>query len=168
MTFGLTQSTHNPTLYFRIQSGKLVGAVTVHVDDMCIMGEASFVEEITRSISSKFEVSSNEHLYHFLSMSISRDLATRTVFLSQEHYIHDLAQQSLGAPHKTVNTPKSKTFKDLCPRQESDIPSPGLYASLVGALLWVTQCTRPDISFVVGWLSQFLCDASADHQAAAV
>ena len=47
VTFGLTQSAHDPTLYYRIQSGKLVGAVTVHVDDMCIVGESTFVNHAT-------------------------------------------------------------------------------------------------------------------------
>lgn len=76
--------------------------------------------------------------------------------------------QYLDLPHRHVYTPTSNTFKDPGPRQASDAPSSGPYASLVGALLWVAQCTRPDISFAVGRLSQFLCDTSQDHWLAAV
>lgn len=165
---GLTQSSHDPTLYFRLAERKLVGAVTVHVDDMCIVGELAFVTEITASISSKFEVSSNEELHHFLSMSITRDLSTRKVFLCQQHYILDLVKTYLNGVHTPVRTPTSKSFKDLHPRLSHEASSPGPYASLVGALLWVAQCTRPDISFAVGRLSQHLRDPSVSHWIAAL
>lgn len=59
---GLTQSSHNPTLYFKLEGKRLVGAITVHVDDMCIVGENDFVRRTVASISAKFEASSDEEL----------------------------------------------------------------------------------------------------------
>jgi hypothetical protein len=46
--------------------------------------------------------------------------------------------------------------------------SPGPYGQLIGSLLWIAQCTRPDVSFAVNKLSQFLRDPSASHWSAAV
>lgn len=139
----------------------------MHVDDMCIVGEAAFVTEITQSISSEFEVSSDEDLDHFLSMSVTRDLSTRTVYLSQEHYIRDLLTKYLDSSFEKVSTLTSKSFKDVGPCQASDKPSSGPYASLLGTLLWVAQCTRPYITFAVNRLSQFRWDASEEHWLAA-
>lgn len=67
-----------------------------------------------------------------------------------------------------VSTPTDVHFKDLVPRLPDENQSPGHYASLIGALLWVAQCTRPDISFAVNRLSQFFRDPSESHWYAAV
>lgn len=101
-------------------------------------------------------------------MSITRDLCTCTVFILQEHYIRDLVTRYLDGSSRHVHTPTSKTFKDLCPRGASDVPSSGPYSSLVGALLWVAQCTCPDVLFAVARLSQFLRDPSQERWLAAV
>lgn len=160
---GLLQSSHDPTLYSRTEHSRLVGVVTVHVDDMCVVGQDAFVSEIESSITKHFEVSSNEEHHHFLSIEITRDLSTRTVFLCQQHYISDLVKQHLPDSFKKVSTPTSSLFKDLHPKLPSEKPADGPYASLVGALLWVAHCTRPDISFAVSRLSQHLRDPSEEH-----
>jgi hypothetical protein len=41
---GLTQSKYNPTLYFKVLNDRLLGAITVHVDDLDGAGEDSFVD----------------------------------------------------------------------------------------------------------------------------
>lgn len=136
-SFGLTQSKHDPTLCFRSSSKGLVGAITVHVNDMCIVGNDTFVEEIVGSISARFDISSNEELHHFLSISITRNLSTHTVYLSQLHYIRDLVAHFLGGQASHQPTPTSPSFKDLSPLTPDETSSPGPYSSLVGALLWV-------------------------------
>ena len=37
------------------------------------------------------------------------------------------------------------------------------YASIIGSLHYATNCTRPDIAYVVGMLSRFTSKASKDH-----
>jgi hypothetical protein len=36
---GLSRSKYDPTLYFQLGSGKLVGAISIHVDDLSVVGE---------------------------------------------------------------------------------------------------------------------------------
>ena len=45
---GLTQSKYDPTLYFKISGGELIGALTTHVDDLAIVGTSDFVLESPR------------------------------------------------------------------------------------------------------------------------
>lgn len=40
---------------------------------------------------------------------------------------------------------------------------PTNYPALIGSLLWVARCTRPDTAFAVNKLSQFLRDPSISH-----
>lgn len=166
--FGFVQSSYDPTLYFSLRQDKLVGLLTVHVDDIAIVGTDDFVKSAIDSISGRFEVSSNEELHHFLSLDIKRDIPARRVYLSQEHYIRDVASRFLPSGHTPTRTPTSSTFKDLSPREPSDQGSSGNYSSLIGALLWVAQCTRPDVSFAVNRLSQYLRDPSDDHWQAGI
>ena len=37
------------------------------------------------------------------------------------------------------------------------------YASIIGSLRYATDCTRPDIAYVVGVLSRFTSKPSKDH-----
>lgn len=168
LRLGLTQSKYDPTLYFKIVDGRLVGALTTHVDDLAIVGTQTFVDHVTTDLSKCFEVSVNKELHHFLSLKITRDLSNRALFISQAHYIEDLSAKYLEAAPTKVSTPTDVHFKDLSPKLADENPSPGHYASLIGALLWVAQCTRPDVSFTVNRLSQFLRDPSERHWYAAV
>jgi hypothetical protein len=70
--------------------------------------------------------------------------------------------------HFDVSTPADSAFKDLKQRADDDIQSSGTYPQLIGSLLWVSQCTRPDILFVVNCLSQFLRNPSDAHWQAAL
>lgn len=164
---GLTQSKYNPTLYFQIENGKIVGALTTHVDDLAIIGESAFTTRVTSDLSKCFEVSSDEELHHFLSLKITRDIPNQLLYLSQEHYINEMSARFVRTPIK-VSTPTDSFFKDLAARSSSETPSPGNYASIVGALLWVAQCTRSDVAFAVNQLSQFLRDPSESHWLAAI
>jgi len=75
--------------------------------------------------------------------------------LSQHTYIVDLVEQfdlSLAANPRTT-TPVAKCTAMDDPGQPLD--SNRQYISLVGALLYLATCTRPDIAFAVSYLSRF-------------
>jgi hypothetical protein len=81
LDFGLKNSAYNPTLYFKLVNGKLVGALTTHVDNLAIVGEPTFVDNLISSLGSKFKIGANEDLYHLLSLKISRDIPINLITL---------------------------------------------------------------------------------------
>jgi hypothetical protein len=159
---------YDPTLYFKIQSGQLIGALTTHFDDLAIAGEPSFVDSLISSVGKQFKIVADEDLNHFLSIKITRDIENHHVFMNQAHYIQELRDRFLGGVSHMVATPTDSYFKNLTHRSPSDPVSPGPYPQIIGSLLWVSQCTRPDISFAVNKLSQYLRDPSLSHWFAAV
>jgi hypothetical protein len=167
-SLGLTQSKYDPTLYFQLSGGKLTAALTTHVDDLAIVGENKAVDSIILALGTKFQIGADEELHHFLSLKISRDTQNSHVFLNQSHYIEELCERFLSGKHVSVSNPVDSNFKDLRKRSPSDPKSSGPYNQIIGSLLWVSQCTRPDISFVVNRLSQHLRDPSEAHWHAAV
>jgi hypothetical protein len=110
---GLTNSKYDPTLYFKIHEDKLVGALTVHVDDLAIVGEPHFVNHIIPALGKKFKIGADDDLHHFLSIKISRDIPQRAVFLNQEHYIDEICDHFLDGKHTSVSTPTDSNFKNL-------------------------------------------------------
>jgi ATP-binding cassette subfamily B (MDR/TAP) protein 1 len=149
LDLGLTNLKYNPTLYFKIQGNKLIGALTTHVDNLAIVGEPTYVTTLIQSLGSKFKIGANEELHHFLSLKISHDVDNNHVLLNQLHYIKELGNRFLDGNHHPVSNPANTNFKNLCCKTPTKPPSPGPYNQIIGSLLWVSQCTCPDISFVV-------------------
>jgi hypothetical protein len=163
MDLGLSNSKYDPTLYFKLKDNKLIGALTTHVDDLAIVGKNSFVDSLIDSLGKRFKVGADEELNHFLSLKITRNIPDKHVFLNQSHYISELCTRFLDDKPTSVATPTDSYFKSLTHRLPSDPVSSGPYPQLIGSLLWVSQCTRPDISFAVNRLSQHLRDPSEAH-----
>lgn len=167
MDLGLCNSKYDPILYFQIQNNCLVGALTAH-DDLAIVCEPSFVDPLIKSLGEKFQIGADEDIHHFLSLRISHDRNSHHVFLNQSHYIEDLCHRFLDGKHTPVATPTDINFKSLNRRTSLDSPASGPHKQLVGSLLWVSQCTQPDVAFAVNRLSQHLCDPSQSHYLAAI
>ncbi|RVW42526.1 Retrovirus-related Pol polyprotein from transposon TNT 1-94 [Vitis vinifera] len=85
------------------------------------------------------------------------------VVLSQRKYALDILEETCMLDCKPVNTPMDPNVK-LVPGQGEPLGDPGRYRRLVGKLNYLT-ITRPDISFPVSVISQFLqspCDSHWD------
>ena len=91
-----------------------------------------------------------------------------TIELSQQAYIDQLLKCFNLQDVKLVTTPLSSGVcltQDNCPttnEEKSDMANV-LYASLVGALMYTTIGTQPDIAFSVGALSRFLSNPGRHH-----
>lgn len=168
LSLGLVQSKLDRRLYFMIKDNHLVCAIATHVDNLAVVGEPEVIDPIMDSLASKFKIGSKQEIHHFLSLKISRDRPNPIISINQEHSINELCGRFLPDGHTSVSTPTGISFKDLKPRSDSEDTSPGVYLSLVGGLLWAAQCTRPNISFAVHKLSQFLHNPSNSHWEAAL
>lgn len=168
ISLNLIQSNFDPTLYFKFHKAHLVCAISVHVDDLAVVGEEALIKPLMDQLEKTYTVGQREELHQFLSLKITQDSSGKYVYLLQAHYIDDIRDQYLSDSFTTTKTPTASGFKHLGPRKPLEPVSPGPYDSLIGALLWVAQSTRADISFAVNHLSQFLPDPSTAHWHAAV
>lgn len=66
-----------------------------------------------------------------------------------------------------MKKPTTDDFKLLTP-SSSHVALDEPYSSLVGGLLWVAQCSRPDVAFSVNRSSQFLQNPNRGHWEAAI
>ena len=80
--------------------------------------------------------------------------------MSQRKYVLDILKETGMLDCKLIDTPMDPNVK-LVPRKREPLRDPGRYGQLVERLNYLT-ITRPDISFLVSVVSQFMwlpCDS---------
>lgn len=166
VAMGLTQSKHDPVLFTQTKEGKVVGAVIVHVDDFYVTGEKDVLKKIRTTLSNRFRMSKCGPLDTYISLKVERG-EDGSVYLSQKHYIHQIAEKYLPRDSKPAHVPCNAGFSELT--SDNDSPrTDNPYSALIGMLQWVANGTRPDIQFAINRLSQFLSRPTLNHWNAAV
>lgn len=87
--------------------------------------------------------------------------------MNQASYIHDLVEKHHLENAHSVTTPCDNHFKDLSKNNKPQIVTDTPYFSLIGALLWLSNGTWPDIPFSLNQLSSFMTSPSDYHWKAA-
>lgn len=133
----------------------------VYVDDLLLTGSSSdFIQRFIAELAARFSLKEPQQLSLFLGIDVHH--FSDGLFLSQHHYVRKILEQSGMDGAKPVSTPFATTTvlsKNTVPNHEVDST---LYRRLVGALQYLTW-TRPDISFSVNKLSQFMQSPTAHH-----
>ena len=89
--------------------------------------------------------------------------STDGLYLTQSKYASELLSRAGLTNSKTVDTPV-KLIAHLTPSRGKPLSNPSLYRHLVGSLVYLTV-TRPDISYVVHQVSQYLSAPRSTHYA---
>ena len=125
----------------------------VYVDDIVITSsDFSLLAQLKTDISKSFHMKDLGPLTYFLGLKVHR--SPSGILLNQQTYASDLVATAGLEGATFVNTPMELNVKL---RQEVGdlLIDPSLYRKSVGSLVYLT-ITRPDISFVVQQVNQFL------------
>ncbi|KAJ9550550.1 hypothetical protein OSB04_014595 [Centaurea solstitialis] len=162
--FGMVRSASDYSVFFRHKQGKRI-IVVVYVDDIIITGDDEVgITELKQFLQSQFQISDLGRLRYFLGIEVSR--SPQGILLSQRKYVLDMLTECGLLGCKPVDTPMLPTRK-LLPEDGDPMKDPERYRRLVGKLNYLTV-TRPDISFTVSVLSQFMAAPYTEHWDAAL
>lgn len=103
-------------------------------------------------LSIRFSITDLRQLLHFLGVEVIS--TPHGLFLSQHRHISDLLVKFNMTGAKEVHTPMSTSEKLILDDGSSSVDATS-YRQLVGSLQYLA-ITRPDVSFVVNRLSQFM------------
>ncbi|KAK4406558.1 Retrovirus-related Pol polyprotein from transposon RE2 [Sesamum angolense] len=139
--------------------------LAVYVDDILITGsDIDGIEEAKTGLQKHFVTKDLGRPRYFLGIEIAH--SKHGVSLSQRKYACDLLQEAGLLGTKPVDTPMDSN-PDFWNDDGNYLEDKTKYRRLVGKLIYLTV-TRPDISFAVGLVSQFMDKPRSVHWEAAL
>ena len=160
--FGMLRSTADHSVFYHHNSSGQCIYLVVYVDDIVITGsDQDGIQKLKQHFFTHFQTKDLGKLKYFLGIEIAQ--SSSGVVLSQRKYALDILEETGMLDCKPVDTPMDPNVK-LVPGQGESFGDHGRYRRLVGKLNYLT-ITRPDISFPVSVVSQFLqspCDSHWD------
>jgi hypothetical protein len=156
LQLGFRPSSSDPSLYIKqTDSGTWI---LVYVDDMLLAAhDAEELKRLKQALKSKFPMKELGEVKTYLGMEVSRNRAKRELYLSQKRYVVDLLHRFEEMDCKEYPTPLAVNHSLGLPT-ESEASAPGheRYAELLGGIMYLMVCTRPDIAHAVSVLSRFI------------
>jgi len=92
-------------------------------------------------------------------LGIEVEMTDEGIFICQKSYIKNILKRFNMQDCKSVSTPMVAGFQV----EESEADTRYPYRELVGALLYLSRCCRPDISYSVHYLSRFFTSYGKVH-----
>ena len=172
-SLGFVSFVGDPCLFKKeLSSGKIIYCA-VYVDDLTYaVSDQETAEEFLKDVRERFIVDDNQGkpIDFLLGMDIEQDIELGTIHLNMEMMIAKLAKGLLTAEELTKSssvrypmlvTPLTKLSERGVPKDQFD------YLSVVGSLLHIANCVRPDIATAVGILARHALCPGAPHVKAA-
>eukprot|EP00882_Tetradesmus_deserticola_P010688 GHRQ01011289.1.p1 GENE.GHRQ01011289.1~~GHRQ01011289.1.p1 ORF type:complete len:348 (+),score=106.08 GHRQ01011289.1:464-1507(+) len=132
----------------------------VYVDDILFASSSlAFIQELKAALAAEFDARDLGEPSQFLSISIQR--SSSGIKLSQPRMIADLLTKFNLSDGKPKSAPITKGALDVEGSALDIAKYP--YSTLVGSLLYIAMCTRPDIAHAVGVLSRHLSNPTTTH-----
>ena len=146
-------------IYNKVENNSCI-IICLYVDDMLIFGtNLQVVINSNSFLRSKFDMKDLGEAEVILEIKITKTL--NGINLSQEHYIEKILKRFEHFDCKPVSTlydPSSQLKKN---REHSVAQTE--YAQMIGCLMHLANCTRPDIACAIGRLSRYTQSPNQDH-----
>ncbi|XP_019233902.1 PREDICTED: uncharacterized protein LOC109214441 [Nicotiana attenuata] len=178
LTEALSEAGYKQSLYdyslFTKRSGDDFVAILICVDDLLITRSSNrFIQEAKDVLHQKFKVKDLGELRYFLGIEIARSV--KGILLNQRKYALQLISDLGLGGTKPAATPVDLNQKFTSLEFDTHAGITGnealdditAYQRLIGRLLYLT-ITRPDISYIVHTLSQFMQAPKRSHRDATV
>jgi Reverse transcriptase (RNA-dependent DNA polymerase) len=152
------QSEAESSMFVKISNQGIV-VILIYVDDLVITGNDKVgMEHLKHHLGKEFDIKDLRNLKYFLGIEIAR--SHKGLFLSQRKYVLDLLKETGKLGSKPANI--SMDFSQKVTNSNEPLEDVNRFQRIVGKLIYLT-ITRPDISYVVSYVSQFMQKPMKDH-----
>ncbi|CAI7866811.1 unnamed protein product [Closterium sp. NIES-53] len=167
---GFAPSTADPSLFLRTDTSLPPFYILVYVDDLVFAtADTSRLAHVKSELQKRHTCTDLGELRSYLGLQITRDRARRTITLTQSHMVQQVLQRFDLMYSSPQTTPLSTRHSlSALPSDESVEPS-GPYPELVGCLMYLMTCTRPDLAYPLSILARYVAPGRhrPEHMAAA-
>jgi hypothetical protein len=161
LDYGFTCSQVDQAIYFR-QNTEEHTVITVSVDDMAVTSKRlRDIERFKAELCERFNISDLGELTWLLGLKVERDRPKRTIALSQKAYVETILKRFRLQDAKTTLIPMNTSAilsTDQSPSTSDETNEMGNipYQRGIRLLMYAATSTRPDITFPIAILSQFM------------
>ncbi|CAI7920977.1 unnamed protein product [Closterium sp. NIES-54] len=154
---GFAPSTADPSLFLRTDTSLPPFYILVYVDDLVFAtADTAGLAHVKSELQKRHTCTDLGELRSYLGLQITRDRAQRTITLTQSHMVQQVLQRFDFTYSSPQATPLSTRHSlSTLPSDESVEPS-GLYPELVGCLMCLMTCTRPDLAYPLSILARYV------------
>jgi hypothetical protein len=170
-SIGFTASSADPNLFIRGNT-----YVLLYVDDMLVIGDKASVATAKAEIGKRWKCKDLKEAKLFVGFQIERDRAAKSLQIHQTLYTTKLLERfglqkanPVSQPFPTgtvliqsnladIEEEKGNTEYQRLKKDEAEA-----YRQAVGSLLYLSNCTRFDISYAVGQLARFMHEPRIVH-----
>ncbi|CAI7762096.1 unnamed protein product [Closterium sp. NIES-53] len=167
---GFAPSTADPSLFLRTDTSLPPFYILVYVDDLVFAtADTAGLAHVKSELQKRHMCTDLGELRSYLGLQITRDRARRTITLTQSHMVQQVLQRFYFTYSSPQATPLStRNSPSALPSDESVEPS-GPYPELVGCLMYLMTCTRPDLAYPLSILARYVAPGRhrPEHMAAA-
>ncbi|CAI7746783.1 unnamed protein product [Closterium sp. NIES-54] len=167
---GFAPSTADPSLFLRTDTWLPPFYILVYVDDLVFAtADTAGLAHVKSELQKRHTCTDLGELRSYLGLHITRDRAQCTITLTQSHMVQQVLQRFDFTYSSPQATPLSTRHSlSALPSDESVEPS-GPYPELVGCLMYLMTCTRPDLAYPLSILARYVAPGRhrPEHMAAA-
>ncbi|CAI7728427.1 unnamed protein product [Closterium sp. NIES-53] len=145
---GFAPSTADPSLFLRTDPIMPLLYIFVYVGDLVF---ATADTEALRLVKAELEKRHTcidlGELRSYLGLQITWDRARCTITLTQSHMVHQVLQRFRLRFSSPQPTPLPTGHSLSAPPSDESVEPSGAYPELVGCLMYLMTCTRPDLAY---------------------
>ncbi|CAI7854022.1 unnamed protein product [Closterium sp. NIES-54] len=154
---GFTPSTADPSLFLRTDTSLPLFYVLVYVDDLVFAtGDTEALTLVKSELQKRHTCTDLGELHSYLVLQITLDRARRTITLTQSHMVHQVLQRFGFQFSSPQPTPVSTGHSLSVPPSDKSVETSGPYLKLVGCLMYLMTCTRPDLAYPLSLLARYV------------
>ncbi|CAI7872150.1 unnamed protein product, partial [Closterium sp. NIES-53] len=154
---GFAPSTANPSLFLRTNTSLPPFYVLVYVDDLVFAtADTEALALVKSELQKRHSCTDLGELRSYLGLQITRDRARRTITLTQSHMVHQVLQRFGFRYSSQLSTPLPTGHSLSAPHSDESVEPSGQYPELVGCLMYLMTCTRPDLAYPLSILARYV------------
>ncbi|CAI7881629.1 unnamed protein product [Closterium sp. NIES-54] len=154
---GFAPSTGDPSLFLRTDTTLPPFYILVYIDDLVFAtADTEALAHMKSELQKRHTCTDLGELTSYLGLRITQDRAQRTITLTQSHMVQQVLQRFGFTYSSPQSTPLSTGHSLSAPPSDESIEPSGPYPELVGCLMYLMTCTRPDLAYPLSLLARYV------------
>lgn len=154
----------DPCIYRRKEEDGSITMILLYVDDNLIAGKRCHIKKVKEDLFKVFDCRDLGRVKFMVGIKVDYDAEAGVMFLSQKALINKVIERFSIEEGRSLSTPMDPAQKIAMEEANDDEPTINVpFRELTGVLLYLAECTRPDLSFAVHFCARFSSNPKVIH-----